>query len=163
MSSGNFLQTFRDNLSVPVSQFKNPKGLDSRISLRNNPEERSSQPLRVGSLKSHTNVRLCISTRRYFAEMMYKPCNITCELQDLLQTQWSRGLSRGSTVVRLLGLRVRILPRAWMFVSCECCVLSDRGICDGPIPRPEKSYRSCVCVRYGVWSGATITLYTYSE
>jgi hypothetical protein len=27
-----------------------------------------------------------------------------------------------------------------MFVSCECCVLSGRGLCDGPIPRPEESY-----------------------
>jgi hypothetical protein len=28
-----------------------------------------------------------------------------------------------------------------MFVSCECCVLSGRGLCDWPIPRPEESYR----------------------
>jgi hypothetical protein len=28
-----------------------------------------------------------------------------------------------------------------MFVCCECCVLSGRGLCDGPITRPEKSYR----------------------
>jgi hypothetical protein len=28
-----------------------------------------------------------------------------------------------------------------------CCVLSDRGLCDGPIPRPEESYRLwCVIV-----------------
>jgi hypothetical protein len=26
-------------------------------------------------------------------------------------------------------------------VSCECCVLSGRGLCDGPISRPEESYR----------------------
>jgi len=30
---------------------------------------------------------------------------------------------------------------AWISVSCECCVLSGRGPCDGPIPRPEKSSR----------------------
>jgi len=47
----------------------------------------------------------------------------------------------GSTAVRLLGLRVRIPPGAWMSVSCECCVLSDRGLCDGSITRPEESYR----------------------
>jgi hypothetical protein len=28
-----------------------------------------------------------------------------------------------------------------MFVCCECCVLSGRGLCDGLITRPEKSYR----------------------
>jgi len=29
--------------------------------------------------------------------------------------------------VRLLGLLVRITPRTWVSVSCECCVLSGRG------------------------------------
>jgi hypothetical protein len=28
-----------------------------------------------------------------------------------------------------------------MFVSCTAFVLSRRGLCDGPIPRPEESYR----------------------
>jgi hypothetical protein len=41
----------------------------------------------------------------------------------------------------LMGLRVRIPPRTWMSVSCECCVLSGRGFCDGLITRPEGSYR----------------------
>jgi hypothetical protein len=30
---------------------------------------------------------------------------------------------------------------AWMSVSFECCVLPGRGLCDGLITRPEKSYR----------------------
>ena len=34
---------------------------------------------------------------------------------------------------------------AWMFVCCECCVLSGRGLCDELITRPEESYRLC-CV-----------------
>jgi hypothetical protein len=34
-----------------------------------------------------------------------------------------------------------------MFVCCECCVLSARGLCDGLITRPEESYRLwCVVV-----------------
>jgi hypothetical protein len=28
-----------------------------------------------------------------------------------------------------------------MFVCCECCVLSGKGLCDGLITRPEESYR----------------------
>jgi hypothetical protein len=30
-----------------------------------------------------------------------------------------------------------------MFVCCECCVLSGRGLCDWLITRPEESYRMC--------------------
>ena len=34
-----------------------------------------------------------------------------------------------------------------MFVCCECCVLSGRGLCDELIIRPEESYRLwCVVV-----------------
>ena len=32
-----------------------------------------------------------------------------------------------------------------MFVCCECCVLSGRGLCEELITRPEESYRLC-CV-----------------
>jgi hypothetical protein len=52
-----------------------------------------------------------------------------------------RGLRRGSTAARLLGLWVRIPLRAWMSVSCECCLLSGRGLCDELVPRPEEPYR----------------------
>jgi hypothetical protein len=37
-------------------------------------------------------------------------------------------------------------PAGGTDVCCECCVLSGRGLCDGPIPRPEESYRVCVYV-----------------
>ena len=57
------------------------------------------------------------------------------------RSQWPRGLRRGSASPRLLGLWVWILPRAWMVVSCKCCVLSSRGLCAGLITRPEESYR----------------------
>jgi hypothetical protein len=39
------------------------------------------------------------------------------------------------------------LPGIWISVLCEFCVLSDRGLCDGPILRLEESYRLwCVIV-----------------
>src|SRR5215469_14965886 len=60
---------------------------------------------------------------------------------------WPRGLRRRSSAARLLRSWVRIPPGTWMFVCCECCVLSDRGLCDGLITRPDESYRvSCVVV-----------------
>ena len=47
----------------------------------------------------------------------------------------------GSAAARLLGLRVRIPPGAWMSFSCECCVLSGTGLCVGLITCPEESCR----------------------
>ena len=48
---------------------------------------------------------------------------------------------------RLLRSCVRIPPGAWIFVCCECRVLSGRGLCDELITRPEESYRLwCVIV-----------------
>jgi hypothetical protein len=55
-SSGNFLTTFEDNLSVPSSggQESNKTSVrNSHYSLLNNPQDRSCQLLRGGSLKSH--------------------------------------------------------------------------------------------------------------
>ena len=57
------------------------------------------------------------------------------------RSQWPRGLMRRSLAARLLRLWVRIPPGAWIFVCCECCVLSGRTLCDGLIIRSEKSYR----------------------
>jgi len=60
-------------------------------------------------------------------------------------SQWTYGQRRGSAVPSWLGSRVRIPPRAWMFISyVVCCVGS--GLCDGLITRPEESYWLCVCV-----------------
>jgi hypothetical protein len=61
--------------------------------------------------------------------------NLSC------QSQWPRGLRRRSVATHLLRSWVRIPLRAWMFVCCECCVLSGRGLCDGLATHPEESYR----------------------
>ena len=68
-------------------------------------------------------------------------CNKSC------RSQWPRGLRRRSAAARLLRSWIRIPPGAWMFVCCECCVLSGIGLCDELITRPEESYRLwCVVV-----------------
>jgi hypothetical protein len=74
------------------------------------------------------------------------------------RSQWPSCLRRGSAAGLLLGSRVRIPPGAWIFVCCECCVLSGRGVWNGPIPRPEECYRLWLCDC--VWSHERITLYT---
>jgi len=60
---------------------------------------------------------------------------------EVCRSQWPRGLRRRSTAARLLRLWVQIPPEAWMFYCCECCVLSDRSLCDALITCPEEPYR----------------------
>ena len=52
----------------------------------------------------------------------------------------------GSAVGRLLGLRVRISPEAWMSVSCECCVLSGTSLCIGADHSSRGVLPSVLCV-----------------
>jgi len=60
-------------------------------------------------------------------------CSLTCRLFML------------PAAALLLRSWVRIPPGAWIFVCCECRVLSGRGLCDELITRPEESYR-LLCV-----------------
>ena len=59
-----------------------------------------------------------------------------------------RWISTGErpAAARLLRPWVRVAPGAWIFVCCECRVLSGRGLCDELINRPEESYRLCCVV-----------------
>ena len=57
------------------------------------------------------------------------------------RSQWPRGLRRRFSAARLLRFWVRIPPVSWMFVCCECCVLSGRGLYVGLTTSPEESYR----------------------
>ena len=67
------------------------------------------------------------------------------------RSQWPCCLRRRSATARLLRLRVRIQPGARMFISCECCVPSGRGLCDELITRTEAvlptMVRRCECPR----------------
>jgi hypothetical protein len=62
-------------------------------------------------------------------------------MNNICRSHWPRSLRRRSTAARQLRSWVRITPGAWMFVCCECCVLSGRGLCDGLITRPKETYR----------------------
>ena len=57
------------------------------------------------------------------------------------------GAGERPVAARLLRSWVRISPGAWIFVCCECRVLSGRDLCDELVTRPEESYRLwCVVV-----------------
>ena len=64
---------------------------------------------------------------------------------------------------RLLRSWVRIPPVTWIFVCCECRVLSGRGLCDELITRPEESYRLCCVVVWprNIKNRCSIYIYIY--
>jgi hypothetical protein len=65
--------------------------------------------------------------------LWYKDSSMEHEGQKYLKsTTWIKGKN---------GTEKKIPPGAWMSVSCECCVMSGRGLCDGLVTRPEESYR----------------------
>ena len=77
------------------------------------------------------------------------------------RSQWPRGLRRRSAAGRLLRSWVWIPPGAWMFVCCECCVLSGRGLCDELITHPEESYRLCCVIVCDLETSRIGAPYTY--
>jgi hypothetical protein len=90
---------------------------------------------------SDSKVVICAQTDRQ-TDSVFTRLSKLHEKQGLLsRSQWPCCLRCAPSVVRLLGLRIRIPPGAWMSVSCECCVLWDRGLCVGLITRPEETYR----------------------
>ena len=52
------------------------------------------------------------------------------------RSQWSRGITLEFAGDHLLGLRIRIPPVEWTYISGECCVLSGTDICDRLITHP---------------------------
>jgi len=65
--------------------------------------------------------------------------SVVCNTTVLIRSKWPRGLRSGTGAARFLGLRARIPPVTWMYVSCDSCVFSGGGLCDGPIPPTEES------------------------
>jgi hypothetical protein len=71
------------------------------------------------------------------------------DITFISRSRWPRGLRRRSAAAWLLGSRVRIPRRAYMFcLLCLCVVFScvSRGLCDGLITHTEESYRVINCV-----------------
>ena len=95
----------------------------------------------------HTNINEPFKATKYI--LIYLVCKsgvwnrsaIILHTVTHCRSQWPRGLRRRSAAARLLRSWVRIPPGAWLFVCCECYMLSGRGLCDELITRPEESYR----------------------
>ena len=95
---------------------------------------------------------MCPASRKL--PVLIFPLNFSFEIDisKLDRSRWPHGPRRGSAADRLRRLRVQIPPVVWMFFSCDCFLLSGRGLYDGPLTHPGESYRVCVCP--WVWLGA---------
>ena len=77
---------------------------------------------------------------------MVARCLVEECLNILLAVTWEH-----TKIIENLGRnyhsKVLVLPPgAWIFVCCECRVLTGRGLCDELITHPEESYRLCCVV-----------------
>jgi len=62
-------------------------------------------------------------------------------LNHYFKTDPSRVYGVGLRALACWDCGIESRRRKWMYVSCECYVLSRTGLCVGPITRPEESYR----------------------
>jgi len=94
------------------------------------------------------NVKACPTVPHFLQLRLYcKQCDFRKGIFHISRSQWPRCLRLRSAAARPLRLWVRIPPGAWMFICCECFVLSGRSPCDEMITRPHESYRMwCVVV-----------------
>jgi hypothetical protein len=98
----------------------------------------------VGLITSPPSIAECLEILG--ASFSWRPKSLSRPVQRLLyvysvelcRIQWPHGLKRlGSAAARLLEQLVLTPRGVWMYVCCECSVLSGRGIWDGLITHPE--------------------------
>jgi hypothetical protein len=103
----------------------------------------------------HAYINEMHGSRSKIPNLPWKTCwNLNYKYKRILilkdHYSWSQGLHGlrcGSAAAGLLGFRVRIPQKAWMFASCECFVLS--GLRFGLNTDSQESYRKW---RVWVWS-----------
>jgi hypothetical protein len=98
----------------------------------------SRVPLPTAPPRTPQSTIIKVTTDLILQNPVFSPQNIIMlSMPDTCRSHLSRCLRRGSAAARLLALWVRIPPAAWMSVSCECCVLSGRGLCVGADHSPR--------------------------
>ena len=64
-------------------------------------------------------------------------CVVCVVNKDKMQDNEDKETSTDEVQTEYKKIQKKIPPGIWMYFFCECCVLSGRGLCDWPIPRPE--------------------------
>jgi hypothetical protein len=156
---------FKLDTTLPPAPFLSPSGSHTNLSSQHSssyfPHHVSMHSFRfqsfffkktwyiVNCLSVFTQFSYCPSRLFIIFLSSYLPIfnvNFTCFIRYNLcipidQIQCPLGLRRGPMAAQLLELHFRIPPWHGLCISCECCVLSGRGLCEGLITRPEEIYR----------------------
>jgi len=113
------------------------------------------------SPKNHNRFTIAMEAAGFteISGCMYQTADVCFRLLIAVAVR-SKAWACGRSHARVVGLNP---SGAWIFDSCECCVLSRRGLCVGLIARPGESHRIW-CVQW-VWSrspkGVAITRYQF--
>jgi hypothetical protein len=97
--------------------------------------------------RGHTSIHVVTAVRTYVLPVYLQTCRMFDSSRYLSTAHhdksWIITLVWICHNVHSLRLQVWIPLGVWMSPSYECGVLSERGLCEGPIPRPEGSYWVC--------------------
>jgi len=142
-SSGNFLPTFRDNLSVPSSGWRIQK---KHFFGQWIPEDGAAEVWNHTNLLFSFALSLGPSTWNFwtFGERICIKFSIGHgTVSPISVAALTKAWVFGRSLAEIAG---SIAPWTEMSFCCECCVLSCRGLCVGPITCRGILPRVCVCV-----------------
>ena len=116
VNSDNYLSKFRDNVSAPSSNVKNPKRC--RLGFFRKYSWTSGVSTGVVSGASIEVYDARVGKDHYFCYFKFLPISVAARPKAWLY---------GRSLAGIVGSN----PADGMDVCVECCVLSDRGLCDG--------------------------------
>jgi hypothetical protein len=89
---------------------------------------RSSESVTAEEILDHSRHQQIL--KRSLTYELFSFTNFIKYFRNICRSQWTRRLRRGPTTACILGLWFRILPWAWLSLSCECSALPGRSRAD---------------------------------
>jgi len=119
-----------------------PEGVEEELEMRTNLWQRNLRDVGMSGKVFLVEVYFyCEDVASSFSTTCIRVLNLNPGRYTSCRSKWPPGLRRGFAAAHSMELWVRTPLGTWMFVSCDCRVLSGRDLCVGLINPPEESYR----------------------